>query len=85
MNFGKNLSIFAQIVAYIIAIVVLIQILNAIFGGTWEIEEIILALLVFNLTVTFSLGGAIINLNNKISHVDKRMHAHFEWHRGRNK
>ncbi|MBS3095368.1 hypothetical protein J4231_01690 [Candidatus Woesearchaeota archaeon] len=69
------IAIFGQIVAYILAIILIIQILRAIFGGTWEIENIILALIILNLTVTFGISGYIISLNNKIS-------GHIGWHRG---
>ena len=82
-DLSKTLSIIAQIVAYILAIIIVIQILRILDGGSWKIEEIILALVIFNLTISFSIGGYLIHLNNKISNTDKKMHGHFEWHRGK--
>ncbi len=66
----------AQIGAYILAVILIIQIIRAILGGTWEVEDIILALLIFNLTITFGIGGYLISLNNKIS-------GHLGWHKGK--
>ncbi len=54
---GNTLSTLGQVLAYILAAVLLIQLLRAIFGGTWKIEDIILAMVVFNLTITFGIGG----------------------------
>ncbi len=72
----ETLSIIAQIAAYIIAIIIAIQIIRILLGGSWEIESVILALLVLNLTITFSII-------NKISRVEKIIHGHIEWHKGR--
>jgi len=82
-DFGEFLSIAGQITAYIIALILIAQILRALFGGTWEIENIILAIVIFNLTVSFGIGGYLLHLNNKVSKVDKKMYGHIEWHRGR--
>lgn len=38
----KTLSIIAQIVAYILAIIVIVQIIRLVLGGSWEKEDIIL-------------------------------------------
>ncbi len=65
----------ALIAALIMGIIVIIQLWRAIFGGTWPLEGIVIALLVLNLTMTF-------NLVNKISKIDKKVHGHMEWHRG---
>ena len=66
-----------------LCIIIIIQILRAISGGTWRIEEIILALVIFNLTITFSVGGYLIHLNNKISNVNTKIEGHFGWHKGK--
>ena len=81
-DFGESLAIISQLVAYIIGIVIIIQIIKALFSGTWQIEEIILALVIFNLTITFGVGGYLIHLNNKISTVNTKLEGHFGWHRG---
>ena len=80
---GEILSLIGQLLAYIIGIIVIIQILRSLFGGTWEIENTILAIVVFNLTITFSMVGYLFILNNKMSRIDKKIHGHIEWHKGR--
>ncbi len=75
-RFTEIASIVAQLIAYILAVILIIQLIRAILGGTWAVEDIILALLVLNLTVTFGIGGYLISLNNKIS-------GHLGWHKGR--
>ncbi len=84
---GEVLFLIGQLLAYIIGIIVIIQILRSLFGGTWEIENTILTIVVFNLTITFSLGGYLLNsnrsLNSKIANIDKKIHGHIEWHRGK--
>ena len=90
-NIGKTLSIVAQIVAYILAIIIIVQLLKSIYGGTWEIENVILALVAFNFTLSvgitgylFNLNNSILHLNNRISEVDKTIHGHLEWHKAKN-
>lgn len=79
---GKLVSTIAQIGAYLLAIVLFFQLLRALFGGTWKIEDIILALVIFNLTITFGVGGYLISLNNKISGVNTKIEGHCKWHEG---
>lgn len=75
-SFTEIASVIAQVAAYILAVILTIQIVRAILGGTWAVEDIILALLIFNLTITFGIGGYLISLNNKIS-------GHLGWHKGK--
>lgn len=77
LSTGGLIAFVGQLLAYILAVILVIQILKFIFGGSWEIEEVILALVIFNLTITFGVGGYLISLNNKVS-------GHFGWHRGMN-
>ena len=82
-DFGELIAIIGQIIAYIIAIILVIQILRAIFGGSWKIEEIILMLVLFNLTITFGTGGYLVSLSNKISNVNTKIEGHIQWHKGK--
>ena len=86
-NIGEKVFIVGHILAYIMALILIVQILKAIFGGTWKVEDIILALLILNITLTFGIGGWLINLNsqinNRISDVDKKLHGHLEWHKAK--
>lgn len=85
---SEILSLIGQFLAYLLGIIIIIQILRSLFGGTWEIENLILAIVIFNLTITFSLGGYLLNsnrnLNSKIANIDKKIHGHIEWHKGKN-
>ena len=60
----KTLSIIAQIVAYILAVIVIVQIIRLVFGGSWEKEDIILALLTLTITLVFGIMGYLINVKN---------------------
>lgn len=74
-NFLKWVIIIAQIFAYILAIILVIQLWKSLVGGTWEVENVMLALLILNLTMTFGLYG-------KIAKVDTKIERHISWHRG---
>jgi len=89
------IAITAQIIAYIMAIIIIIQIIRFIFGGSWEAQDIVVSLLILNITMIFGLGGYLIqsshntnskisNLNNKIFDVDKKISSHIAWHQGKN-
>jgi len=83
VNKEEVFSLIGQILTYILGAIVIVQILRAIFGGTWDIENIILAIVIFNLTITFSISDYLMKLNNKISNLDKKIHGHMEWHKGK--
>jgi len=86
IDYYDLIFIISQIFAYILAIIIVIQIIKIIFGGSWATEDVILALVVLNITLTFGLWGYLFrvnsNLNSKIASVDKKLHGHIEWHRG---
>ncbi len=71
----KWISIIAQIFAYILAIILIVQLWKSLVGGTWAVEDVILALLIFNITLTFGLNAKIAKVNTKIE-------SHVSWHRG---
>lgn len=79
----KALATIAQIVAYILAALLAFQIIKKLAGGSWEIEDIILGLVILNLTITFGIGSYLIHMNNKIASVDRKIHGHIEWHKGK--
>ena len=90
-DIGKKLSIVAQIIAYILAIIIIVQLLKSIYGGTWQVENVILAIVVFNFTISLTIVGYlfymnnnILHINNRISEVDKTIHGHLEWHKAKN-
>ena len=75
----RAVTILAFIVSYILAIIVIVQISRLLFGGSWAVEDVIMALVVLNLTLTF---GMSFRLSNKIAIIDRKLHGHIEWHRG---
>ena len=82
-DFGERWFTIAQFVAYFIALLLIIQLLRKIFGGSWAIEDIILALVILNLTLTFSISSYLIHINTKIAKVEHKVYGHLEWHRGK--
>ncbi len=66
---------FIRILFYILAIILIYQIIRYLFGGSWSIEDIILALVVLNLTITFSLLALFYDVKGKIE-------GHIKWHEG---
>ncbi len=71
----KFIKISAQILFYIIAIILIIQIIRLLLGGSWTIENVILALVIANLTLTVTLMGMVYQVNNRLS-------GHIGWHKG---
>ncbi len=76
-NFWNILTIVAQIFAFILSIILIYQISKIILGGSWSIEDAILAFVIANITLTFGLFAKIMN-------VDKKLHWHIQGHKGRN-
>ena len=74
-NVLKWVIIIAQIFAYILAGILIVQLWKSLGGGTWQVENVMLALLILNLTLTFGLYGKIAKVNTKIE-------GHISWHRG---
>ncbi len=87
MNKYQTLFIGSQIVAYILAIIIIYQIIKKLLGGSWQVEDVILSLLVLNITLTFGAVGYMVGmnskLNSKIARLDIKLHGHLEWHKGR--
>jgi len=71
----KNLISIGTIIMVGVAIIIVYQILRAIFGGTWTGEDIIIILVIFNLTITMTLSGIMMDTRNKLF-------GHFGYHKG---
>ncbi|HLC58090.1 MAG TPA: hypothetical protein VJH95_05950 [Candidatus Nanoarchaeia archaeon] len=82
-DIGTIFYIISQVIAYILAVIIIYQILKILLGGSWETEQVILALVMLNLSISFGIGGYLLHLNNKISKVDSKLTGHFGWHKGR--
>ena len=78
----KWIIIIAQIFAYILAIILIVQLWKSLVGGTWAVEDVILAFVMFNITLTLTILGYVISLNNKVARIDTKIESHISWHRG---
>ena len=87
MELHKKLFIISQIFVYFLGLIIIIQLLRLIFGGSWKPEDVILAILTINITVTLTIGGYLFYANNsllnKMHQLDKRLYGHMEWHKGK--
>jgi len=89
---GKIFYILGLILAFILALIIIIQMVRMLIGGSWAVEDVILALVIFNLSMGFGIGGYLVYLNEKISKVnekiskvDAKITGHFGWHKGKEK
>ena len=78
MEIIEILQDIAKGIGIILLLIILYQLIKAIKGGTWAIEDIILALIIFNLTITITLLASFYKVKNKID-------GHIEWHKGYDK
>ena len=64
--FDILLILFGLFIAY--------QLLRKIFGGSWQTESLIIALLVFNL-------GLVWKMNNNLWRLNSKFERHIIWHK----
>ena len=79
---NKVIIIITQIFAYILATILIVQLWKSLVGGTWAVEDVILAFVMFNITLTLTILGYVISLNNKVARIDTKIESHISWHRG---
>lgn len=58
-----------EIILVLLGIFILFQIIRKMFGGSWTTEEIILALLIFNLGAVFTIGIMVAQLQSDHNHL----------------
>lgn len=58
-----------NIILFLLGIFIIYQILRAIFGGSWQTESILIALVIFNLGLTWR--------------TNTKLEGHLGWHKGR--
>lgn len=66
-----------DIVLILFGLFIAYQLLKAIFGGSWQTEGLVIALLIFNLGMTWKLGTKFIKL-------DIKFNRHIAWHKAKN-
>lgn len=67
-----------DIILILLGLFIAYQLLRKIFGGSWQTESLIIALLIFNLGITWKLSMSFIKLNMKFD-------RHISWHKEKNK
>ena len=72
----NTLITISLIMAFALGIIIIIQIIKILLGRSWEIENIILTLIILNISLTFGLVGYVAK-------VDKIIHGHIQWHKGK--
>lgn len=80
----RTISTIALIISMMLAVIVIYQLIKIILGGSWDVQDIIVTLVILNITITFTGVGYLININNKVSKADRMTHGHIQWHNGKN-
>jgi len=75
-NTIKTISTIALVFAIILSVIIIIQLIKTLLGGSWDAQDIIVALVILNITISFMIMG-------HLNHLSKRIHGHIQWHRGR--
>jgi len=65
-----------DMILIILGLFIAYQLLRAIFGGSWQTESLIIALLIFNLGLTWRISVNFVKLNIKFD-------GHIDWHKAR--
>jgi len=69
---NEKLEKVIEILLVLFGLYLLIQILQKILGGSWSTEDIIIALLIFNLGATFTITIALTQLKSDYSHLKEQ-------------
>ena len=77
-NFEEKLMTGILIFSLILGTIVIYQIIRILFGGSWNIEQAILTLVVINISISLWVAKMIFK-------VDKKLHGHIQWHKGKEK
>lgn len=65
-----------DILLILLGLFIAYQLLCMIFGGSWQSEALVIALLVFNLGLAWKLNASIWKLSSKFE-------GHMSWHKAR--
>ncbi len=66
---------YVKILLALFGLFLLYQIIRIILGGSWQIEEVILALLVFNISLTVTLLIPVIKNSMEVKHLKEQFKA----------
>lgn len=76
INITKNDLATKLLYVTIVVLFILIILSLVLFGVRWDKKDLILVLLISNITINVGILGYLINLDNKIA-------SHLGWHKGR--
>jgi len=63
-----------DIILILFGIFIAFQLIKAILGGSWQTESLIIALLIFNIGLTWKLSMNLLKL-------DMKFNGHINWHK----
>lgn len=66
-----------DIILILLGLFIAYQLLRAIIGGSWQTEALIIALIIFNLGLTWKLSINFLKLGMKFE-------GHISWHKAKN-
>ncbi len=64
-----------QIILFLFGLFILFQLLRKISGGSWSTEDIMLALLIFNLGAVFTIGMVVVQLRSDLDHLNNQFRS----------
>ncbi len=86
-NFKEKIMVGTLIFALILGTITIYQIIKILIGGSWESEQALFALVCLNISMTFGLfiytSKGFTKINTKLHKVDKKLHGHILWHKGK--
>ncbi len=84
----KNITNYLVVLLVVFALIIIYQIIKKVLGGSWQAEDIIIALLMFNLSAVFTLGIILAKstsnqkyLSLRFNHLAKNFRKHVEKHK----
>lgn len=69
-----NIQLILIIILIIFALFVAYQLINKILRGSWDTEDIIIALLMLNIGLTFTIAISHAKLNSDHQHLQRQFH-----------
>ena len=69
LKINEKMEKVIEIFVILFGLYILIQILRAIFSGSWTTEDLIIGLLIFNLGSIFTIGVSVAQLKSDHNHL----------------
>ena len=72
LKINEKMEKVIEIFVILFGLYILIQILRAIFSGSWTTEDLIIGLLIFNLGSIFTIGVSVAQLKSDHNHLKEQ-------------